>query len=1034
MAVLGPVEVRRDGARLVVPSGKTTEVLVRLALDATVLVRTDRLIEDLWSDQSLGTARNTLQSKVSKLRRVLGAPGLVMGGSDGYTLDVDPACVDAIEVLRLAESAASLRQQADPEAVVRVCATALAMFRGEILPNAGDGPWVAPFRARLEETRVRLTEDHLAARIDLGATGDVVAELEGLLAVHPLREGLWELLITSLYRSGRQADALAAYRRVRRLLSDELGLDPGARLQALAQRVLLQDQAPHTPAGTAGSTRDSPAGIAEPLRGNLPGLSASLIGRGAQLAAVTELVGRRRLVTIVGPAGVGKTRLAIEVATVATAMATATATATGVAGGAWLVRLESARTEASVWQSVGEGLDVSAATEAMVLDRLRDCDLLLVLDNCEHLVELVVHAVGRMLGAAPGLRVLATSQLPLGLDGERVYPLEPLTIKDSVALFTQRAMHQRPLRLDGETGQIVEAVCRCLDGLPLAIELAAARTKVLSVREIARRLGDRFTLLNDPTSHRPPRQRTLRAAIAWSYDLLFPDDQRGLWALACFAGGATLGAVEGVLAALGVPAASGVDVVDRLADRSLLSVDASADGSVRYRLLDSVREFSLDRLTEAGVADVALGAHAAWFAALAVSAERGVRGPEQAEHLQVVRAERSNIDAALAWTSTHDPVLGLRIANGFGWAWVVLGAGVDAARRIRAAVTAADIAGAAQDRAYGLLLAGWLEASGGDLDQADADIEQAMRMGGDDLRGMAHLHLSFVRIQQGRPHDVLALLAGCLVDFQRLGRTWEEGGSWILSAWAAIALGELARGKAACDEALRLLRPLRDDWTLIHAEGMLGGIAQAEHRFADAAAHLERAAAAAHHLGFAGVEALHLTNLGRAYQRTGDHVAAITTLERAIVAAQATGDLRMAAMARVRLGRVLRATGEQQAARAIVLSAQQWYGAAGGGDGTALAEYVLATLDLDDGAPTAGQRLTEVLAAARRTGDLEIQVLTLDALARVHAENDRPADALATLATADSLIGSAHHLVTDNDRIDRDRARCLLEPGGQRQP
>ncbi len=321
------------------------------------------------------------------------------------------------------------------------------------------------------------------------------------------------------------------------------------------------------------------------------GLSGSLLGRTADLAAVGELVAAHRLVTLVGPAGVGKTRLAIEVAR---------NIRTG--DGRWLVRLENARTAGSVWQGVGEVFDVAGATEAMVLDRLRGLDLLLVLDNCEQLVGVLPDLVQRMLNAAPRLRVLATSQLRLGVDGEAVYSLDPLAITDAVALFSERASQQRQSFRSGEdTDRMIEAVCRSLDGLPLAIELAAARVKALSVEEIARRLGDRFTLLNDPTSYRPARQRTLRAALAWSYDLLFPDDQRGLWALACFSGGAPLAAVEHVLGALDVPTPSAIDVVGRLVDRSLISLDVAAGGQVRYRLLDSVRDFSAERLRESGL-------------------------------------------------------------------------------------------------------------------------------------------------------------------------------------------------------------------------------------------------------------------------------------------------------------------------------------------------------------------------------------------------------------------------------------------------
>ena len=242
VAVLGTAEVRRDGARLKLPAGKATELLVRLAVAPGELVRTERLLEDLWSEQAGGVAPNTLQSKVSMLRRALGEPGLVSGSGAGYTLAVDPGSVDAWEVLRLAESAAALRAAGDASAAARSCATALAMFHGEVLPDGGDGAWLAPHRSRLEEVRLRLTEDHLAARVALGAAGQVTGELETLVAAHPLREGLWRLLITALYQTGRQADALAAYRRIQRLLADELGLDPGVELQALEAQFLRRNR------------------------------------------------------------------------------------------------------------------------------------------------------------------------------------------------------------------------------------------------------------------------------------------------------------------------------------------------------------------------------------------------------------------------------------------------------------------------------------------------------------------------------------------------------------------------------------------------------------------------------------------------------------------------------------------------------------------------------------------------------------------------------------------------------------------------
>ena len=241
VALLGPIEVRYDDQQLVVPSGKTTELLMRLALAAGTMVRTERLIDELWADDALGVAKNTLQSKVSQLRRSLGDATFVVGGNGGYTLAVDPLCVDALEVIRLADETSSFRRVGDAAAALESSATALAKFRGETMFDGSDAEWLAPHRAVLEGLRLRLIEDHLGSRMDLGAGREVVDELETLVAAHPLREGLSALLMTALYRDGRQADALAAYTWVRARLAEELGLDPSPELRKLEQLVLQQD-------------------------------------------------------------------------------------------------------------------------------------------------------------------------------------------------------------------------------------------------------------------------------------------------------------------------------------------------------------------------------------------------------------------------------------------------------------------------------------------------------------------------------------------------------------------------------------------------------------------------------------------------------------------------------------------------------------------------------------------------------------------------------------------------------------------------
>lgn len=919
VAVLGRVEAWRDGVPAPVPGGLTTALLVRLALDAGRPVRAARLLEDLWSDAA-GVRPNTLQAKVSQLRRALGEPAALTGGAAGYTLAVDPRAVDALEALRLADTGAALLAAGDAAAAAATCHAGLALFGPEVLPAAGGAPWALPHRVRLEEARLRLAEDGIAARLALGAAGELTGELESLVAEHPLRERLWELLITALYRSGRQSEALAAHRRVTALLADELGLDPGPELRALEQRVLAHDRGLEPPA-------------TERRRGNLPAPTTPLVGRASELAARLADLDAHRLVTLVGPAGVGKTRLAVEIARRSPAP-----------DGVWLVRLEGVGSAAELAAALTDALPGSDGVAG-----LRGAEPLVVLDNCEHLVEPVGTLVASVLDTVPGARVLATSQRPLGLDGEVVRALDPLPEADAVTLFAQRATARRPaFALTGDTAPEVARLCRALDCLPLAIELAAARSRILTVPEIIRRLGDRFALLSDPTSGRPARRRTLAAALSWSYDLLFPDDQRGLWALARFPGGATLDGIEHVLVALGVPAASALDVVERLVDRSLVAVDLVHDGTTRYRLLDSVRAFADDRAAEAGAAAVAADALLDWVAGVADLVAGRVRGHGQAAAVARTAAERATIGAALDHARLHDPGTGLRITVGVGWAWVLLD-DTTASARLRAAREAAGGAPPAL-LVTALLLESWLEAMSGDLGRARATLDAATDRTGDDarLRELARWHGGFVLLQEGRPAEALAELQRCGAAFAAAGSTWHEGGSHLLAAFAHLALGDTVAGRAACEDAIRIIGPLGDAWGLLHAEGLLGGIARAEHRFDDAARHHAHAAESATALGFPGAAALHTANLGRAQHAAGDPAAA-ATLRRALAGAEREGDLRMLAETRVALAEVHLSAGDRSAARDLLTAADRWFAASGAGEGAALVAPLLAAASSGQG-------------------------------------------------------------------------------------
>jgi predicted ATPase/DNA-binding SARP family transcriptional activator len=990
ISVLGPVEVRRDGEPVPVPGGKTSELLVRLALEAGVLVRTDRLVDDLWAADAVNTRRNTLQSKISKLRRAFGDPLVIAAGDGGYRLAVEPSAVDALAVLQHAVTASALLDAGDDRGAADLSASALQLYRGDLLQAAGDGDWAAPHRARLDEARMTLIETQFSARMRLGDAGDVIGELEAAVATHAYQEGLWELLITALYRAGRQADALATYQRVRSRLADDLGLAPGPRLQQLEQQILNHDPALRAP---------------ERAAGNLPSMSAELVGRESEIAALSDLLHSRRLVEIVGPGGIGKTAVAIATGR----------TLSDPPGGVWLARLETATTADDVLDTVIAALNVTGG-EAALLERLKGAAAVLILDNCEHVLDTAAALAVSLLDAAPRLRMLCTSQVPLDIDGEAVFELAPLALSDAVELFTRRSAARRADEPDA-----VHELCRSLDGLPLAIELAAARTKTLSIEEITRRLDDRFTVLSDPTSRRPERRRALKATIQWSYELLFPDDKRGLWALATFAGGAPLPAVEFVLEALDVPASAAIDVVGRLASRSLVIVDDEGGTMpVRYRLLDSIRAFALDAMTDGGLTERALAAHAAWFADAAGFSTQGVRSGRQAEHLAFARAERANIDAALAWSATHDPLLALTIVNGFGWAWIVLGDS-RGAQRLLAALDAAGDAAPIPDRAGALLLAAWIEASTDHLalarEHVAAATELAEAIDDVDLQARSSYYLAYVVSHHGEFGQAMELTDRSSELYDGLDRPWDQAANWLFAARAAISAGDRLRAVEARDHVEHWLKTIEDPWLHVRRDAMLGELARLEHRFDDAVLHIGRAAETSGRLGFLQTEAYQVFSLGRAQCQAGDYATGGATLELAIEKAEATGDLRLAALARVHLGRVLRALGRVAAARTALEAATAWHRAAGGGEQAALGECLLAALD------AAEPRLAAILDDARLGDDAPVEVFALDALARIAADRGDLAAARDLSEAADRRMEAASHFITELDRADAGAAR-----------
>ncbi|GAA2882417.1 BTAD domain-containing putative transcriptional regulator [Streptosporangium fragile] len=701
--ILGPTRIRLDSGGVVTAGGPGLRaLLVLLLLDAGKVVPVERLIDGLYGTVPPTGAANALQSQVSRLRRMLGAQDVIEFHPAGYRLVADPGAVDAHRFARLAAEGRRALAAGEHGRAAESLREALGLWQGPALADVGEAPFARAASARLEELRLDCVEDRVQADLELGRHRELVTELRELTAAHPLRERPHAQLMRALYGAGRQAEALKVYERARRVLGEELGVDPSAELAAVHLAVLRADPVlGATPAALTSGPGHAPAPgaapgapAAGPLRAGLRAQLTSFVGREEETSRLRALLGRARLVTLVGPGGAGKTRLAGEVAA-------------GERGDVCFVELAPVSDGGEVAQAVLGALGVRDAgllppsvpgrpgpgPEARLVAALADRPLLLVLDNCEHLVLEVAGLADRLLAACPSLRVLATGREALGITGEVIHPVGPLPIPPpdttaeeapacpAVRLFADRAAAVRPgFRVDEGNVEQVLGICRALDGLPLALELAAARLRSLPVAEVASRLDDRFRLLSRGSRTALPRHQTLRAVVAWSWDLL-DDGERLLAArLTVFAGGATLEAAERVC---GLPEAEVVDLLSSLVDKSLVE---RVDG--RYRMLETIRAYCAERLAELGETQARREAHAAYYADLVAEADPHLRGAEQLEWLRRLDEEHDDLHAALRWVVDAGRAgLGLRLVAGLAMYWWVRG------RRSEGAGLAADLLG-----------------------------------------------------------------------------------------------------------------------------------------------------------------------------------------------------------------------------------------------------------------------------------------------------------------------------------------------------
>jgi predicted ATPase/DNA-binding SARP family transcriptional activator len=689
--LFGELEAIADGVPMPVRGAKQRALLALLALQRGRPVSADRLIDVLWGDGQAANPANALQAQIGQLRRTFGAAAILTSEA-GYALAVGPDDVDVVRFGQLVAEGRRLAGDGEAALASATLSEALGLRRGEPLAEFADAGFADAERAHLDELTLVAIEARAGADLMLGRHQELVGELEPLCRRHPLREHLWELHILALYRAGRQAEALRAYTEVRDRLVGELGIDPGPALRELQARILAQDPS-LAPASVPASPAPVPAAAPPASGGNLRARLTRFVGRDAELAQLREAVRSSRLVTLTGPGGAGKTRLAVEAAAVLSE---------DHRDGAWLVELAgvagpdgvavAASTALGAGAAAVPGAQPAGSTTDLIVRYLAGRSLVVVLDNCEHVIGEAATLADTLTGAVPGLRLIATSREPLGVPGEVLVPVGGLAPLAAAELFVDRARAVRPgFAPDGPHGPasaVIEDICQRLDGLPLAVELAAARLRALPLVTLAERLEDRFRLLSHGARTALPRQQTLRAVVDWSYDLLFEDERRLFSRLATFTGGCALTAAEAVCADDQVPAGEILDVLSRLVDKSLVIVPGD-EGEARFSQLQTLWQYGRDRLTESGEADTMRARHGAYYRQLAEQAHQGLRGAAGPMWRDRLLTESGNLRAALDWyIATGDADGALSLASGMAWLWFINADFLEGARWLGAALGA----------------------------------------------------------------------------------------------------------------------------------------------------------------------------------------------------------------------------------------------------------------------------------------------------------------------------------------------------------
>ncbi|HEX5299382.1 MAG TPA: BTAD domain-containing putative transcriptional regulator [Streptosporangiaceae bacterium] len=1024
--LLGPLATwTADGGLVEVPEAKVRALLADLLIHLGRPVPADRLIDDLWGDDLPVHPAGALQLKVSRLRQALeraepGGGELVAFRSPGYLLRADRVALDEHQFTALLEragTAGNLRDQAG------LLADALALWRGPPLADLADALFAQAAIARLEEQRLVAVEELAEARLALGEHSLLAGELGELVARHPLRERLRAAYMLALYRAGRQAEAVESYGELRGRLAGDLGLDPGPELAALYQAIL--EQAPGLQRGQA------PLTLAARPRTNLPATLTDVVGRVAAVTELRALLAERRLVTLTGPGGVGKTRLALE---------TAAKAADDFPDGAWLAELAGLTpagtgTPADVVMAVLGIRDDSARDPAgQLAEALRSSRMLLILDNCEHLADQAAKLAFRLLQAAPGLRILITSREPLRLAGEVVWAVPALELPEpdaseqpadlarfsAVRLFVMRAGASAPgFGLDEGNARAVAALCRRLDGIPLALELAATRVRALGVHELLARLDDRFRLLATGPRDAPPRQQTLRAVIDWSWDLLTEPERLVLRRLAVTAEGCGLEAAETICAEDGLDV---LEVVARLVDRSLVTVADGPDGP-RYRLLESVAAYGLQRLHQAGECRQVHIRHRRYYEDFAERAASRLRGHDQRSWLRRLDAETANLRNSLGTAvQDGDASAALRMVNALAWYWFLRGRLTQARRALDEVLAlghgpAAGRAVATAWRSGFAVLAGELTAP-----------PRAGSIGDPAVRATLEWFHAFVASDFGGPSAPAIMVGQALASFRALGDRWGIAAALSTRAKLAVIRGDLPAAHRDAQQSLAIFGELGDRWGQLQATEWLGAATTATGNQAQADRLHRDGLRMAEDLGLWPQAADALSWLGRSALRSGDLIQARELLERALRLAAGQSYQPGQVFAELGLGQVARREGKLDEAEARVRRVLQ--GSRRPGSGPDVAR----TISLSELGFIAEQRGDEVqarswhsqgLTAAQELGDPQAVAQALTGLAGVHALGGQPDRAAQLLGAADTAWRQADASIPPRDSADVKRITAV---------